>query len=91
MRYAIDRKPTIYKSLIDGNTYSIDSWDWREIIYQMALDYYRNNSKDDFYVKLRENNIVEIDGEKVQLYPTRFMSESRILQTRSLPDKKLSL
>ena len=29
--------------------------------------------------------------EKVQLYPTRFMSESRILQTRSLPDKKLSL
>lgn len=24
--------------------------------------------------------------EKVQLYPTRFMSESRILQTRSLPD-----
>ena len=25
--------------------------------------------------------------EKIELYPTRFMSKSRILETRSLPDK----
>lgn len=74
MRMAIDNKPWYYKSF-DGKEYISDvkdaenGVDWREIIYQMALDYYRNNSKDDFYVKLRENNIVEIDGEKVQLYP----------------------
>ena len=74
MRMAIDYKPWYYKSF-DGKVYvsnikdAENGVDWREIIYQMALDYYHNNSKDDFYVKLRENNIVEIDGEKVQLYP----------------------
>lgn len=74
MRMAIDHKPWYYKSF-DGKVYVSNTKDvengvdWREIIYQMALDYYHNNSKDDFYVKLRENNIVEIDGEKVQLYP----------------------
>ena len=74
MRMAIDHKPWYYKSF-DGKEYISNTKDvkngvdWREIIYQMALDYYRNNSKDDFYVKLRENNIVEINGEKIQLYP----------------------
>lgn len=74
MRMAIDHKPWYYKSF-DGKEYISNTKDvkngvdWREIIYQMALDYYRNNSKDDFYIQLRENNIVEIDGEKVQLYP----------------------
>lgn len=30
--------------------------DWREIIFQMALDYRRHNHDDDFSLKLRENN-----------------------------------
>lgn len=74
MRMAIDHKPWHYMS-IDGKLYTYDSEDpkngvdWREIIYQMALDYYKHNSEDDFYIKLRNNNIVKIDGEKIQLYP----------------------
>lgn len=31
--------------------------DWREIIYQMALDYYQHNTEDDFELQLRENNV----------------------------------
>lgn len=30
--------------------------DWREIIYQMALDYYQHNTEDDFELRIRENN-----------------------------------
>ncbi len=30
--------------------------DWREIIYQMALDYYQHNHDDDFEVQLQMNN-----------------------------------
>lgn len=30
--------------------------DWREIIYQMALDYYQNGQKEDFEQKIIENN-----------------------------------
>ncbi|WP_291627910.1 hypothetical protein [Clostridium sp.] len=56
MRYAIDRKPTIYKSLIDKKTYSIDEWDWREIIYRMALDYRRYYHDDDFLYNLSKFN-----------------------------------
>lgn len=62
MRYAIDRKPTIYKSLIDGNTYSIDNWDWREIIYRMALDYRRYYHDDDFLYNLSKANPQYPDG-----------------------------
>jgi hypothetical protein len=49
MRYAIDTKPTYYKSL-SGEEYNSSTNDWREIIYQMALDYYKdaNWTKDDF-------------------------------------------
>ena len=31
-------------------------WDWREIIYQMALDYYRYNMLSDFELRLAEAN-----------------------------------
>jgi hypothetical protein len=47
MRYAIDQKPTYYKSL-DGTEYKIETYDWRELIYQMAKDYYANTNNDDF-------------------------------------------
>lgn len=74
MRMAIDHKPWYYKTF-DGTAYVANAKktgtlvDWREIIYQMALDYYSHNSEDDFYVKLRENNSIELNGEKIQLYP----------------------
>lgn len=33
--------------------------DWREIIYQMALDYYKHNQEEDFYLTLAFNNTVD--------------------------------
>ena len=30
--------------------------DWREVIYQMALDYYQHDTEDDFELKLKNNN-----------------------------------
>ena len=82
MRMAIDDKPQYYKSFngvayytknisqkITKNDNDCLVGDWREIIYQMALDYYKNNSQDDFYVKLRQNNTIKINGEITQLYP----------------------
>lgn len=55
MRVAIDTKPTEYKAF-DGTVYSIEQWDWRELIYQMALDFYNHNHDDDFDVVLHNNN-----------------------------------
>ena len=50
MRYAIDKKPTYYKSIRDNVVYRYDpqECDWREIIYQMALDYYKHHTDEDF-------------------------------------------
>lgn len=59
MRYAIDFKPTYYKPLRfdeQGNQLfdidpfvASDDFDWRELIYQMALDYFKyNHIKDNF-------------------------------------------
>ena len=31
--------------------------DWREIIYQMALDYFKYGTEDDFEIRIRENNL----------------------------------
>lgn len=61
MRYAIDRKPVYYKSIDkdkEGNDciYTIADWDWREIIYQMAVDYYNHTNDDDFEVKVAAAN-----------------------------------
>ena len=76
LRYAIDNKPTYYKAF-DGTTYiaseiadydtetqNVISTDWREIIYQMALDYYKynNDPNHNYEAELRENN--------GNLYPT---------------------
>lgn len=55
MRIAIDTKPTEYKAF-DGTIYNIEQWDWRELIYQMALDFYNHNHDDDFDVVLHNNN-----------------------------------
>jgi len=48
MRYAIDFKPIYYKTL-DGKIFTSEQYDWRELIYQMALDYFKyNHIKDNF-------------------------------------------
>ena len=41
IRFAIDKKPTTYWSVNNEEPilYSTDKYDWRELIYQMALDY----------------------------------------------------
>ena len=62
MRYAIDKKPTSY-TLVDkdenGNpvTYSTINYDWREIVYQIAKDYYSHTNDDDFAPKLAAANM----------------------------------
>ena len=56
MRYAIDIKPTSYKS-ISGELFTVENYDWRELIYQMALDYRKYYfTDDDFLFKIAENN-----------------------------------
>ena len=79
-RYAIQEKPVYYKAF-DGTIYCIEDYqgkteaepkrvDWREIIYQMAKDYYKNNQNEDFSYKLIQNNyIIDAAGESLALYP----------------------
>ena len=54
-RYAIDEKPTIYKTFA-GKIYTTQHYDWRELIYQMAKDYYDHNHDDDYEIQLYKNN-----------------------------------
>ena len=70
MRYAIDKKPHYYKTY-DGRIYTTDKSifdnlhnsnnvyyvDWREIIYQMALDYRKHYHDDDFLYQVERNNL----------------------------------
>lgn len=57
--------PTPYKKeTFAGYYYNYIVCDWREIIYQMALDYYKHNQENDFLAKLAEYNIFEISEEK---------------------------
>lgn len=55
MRCAIDEKPEYYKSF-DNKEYKTDVWDWRELIYQMAVDYFNHNHDDDYEIILYRNN-----------------------------------
>lgn len=43
--------------------------DWREILYQMALDYYGNNKNDNFDIDLRQNNTIIQDNLVLSYYP----------------------
>ena len=54
-RFAIDKKPTRYKTYFQEE-YTSNEYDWRELIYQMAKDYYSNKKKDDFIPTLIKNN-----------------------------------
>ena len=40
-------------------TFTTEDYDWREIIYQMALDYYRYNILDDFELRVAEANPID--------------------------------
>ena len=55
MRYALDNKPIFYKS-IEEKEYNSEEYDWRELIYQMAIDSQNYSMKDDFYSQIIERN-----------------------------------
>lgn len=57
LRYAIDKKPTYYKTY-DGKIYTSknNECEWREIIYQMAKDYLKHEHDQDFLSAVAENN-----------------------------------
>lgn len=52
------KRPTSYTT-INGQTYNADSYDYREIIYQMAKDYYKYHQTNGFISKLIANNTKE--------------------------------
>ena len=56
-----------YYSYIESMEYTSDNYDWRELIYQMAVDFYRHNQKDNFYLDLEENN--KDDSLNLNRYP----------------------
>ena len=58
VRYAIAKKPINYTSY-DGARFSTtgdNAYDWRELIYQMAQDYYKHNTESNFLLKIQNNN-----------------------------------
>ena len=55
LRCAIDEKPTEYVSYL-GKKYTSTQYDWRELIYQMGVDFLEYNHNDDFEVKISKNN-----------------------------------
>ena len=55
LRYAIDKKPTYYKNM-EGIIYD-ENDEWREILYQMAKDYLKNDKNlHDFLYEVAQNN-----------------------------------
>lgn len=59
---AIEEYNTTYDTHITGQDsalFSVENVDWREIIYQMALDYYKYNFLDDFELKVAEANPID--------------------------------
>lgn len=56
LRIAIDAKPIYYKNYKATKEYSINDYDWRELIYQMALDYFQYGKEFGFENKIIENN-----------------------------------
>ena len=54
-RYAIDSKPEKYTKL-DGTVISTEEYDWREVIYQMADDYYKYHTENDFLAQVANKN-----------------------------------
>ena len=75
-RYAIDKKPQTYMSLDwyqtndegsatlkeAGQLFTTPEYDWRELIYRMAIDFYRHNEEADYLINLEKVNPQFIDG-----------------------------
>ncbi len=76
-RLAIEKKPTYYRSAFrtdDGGKaleFSSENYDWRELIYQMAVDYSKYRDEDEFYQNLANANtyIDQESGETCSYYP----------------------
>lgn len=71
VRYAVHKKPERYCSLPyykDGElkersyVYTSQNYDWRELIYRMAIDFYRHNQDSSYLLKLEELNPDFIKG-----------------------------
>ena len=58
---SFDKEETYYIK-VPSKIYLDTEYDWREIIYQMAKDYYQHNTEDNFELELRANNL--------EYYPT---------------------
>lgn len=87
MRVAIDEKPENYKAF-DGTMYTSDKWDWRELIYQMAKDFYKHNHDDDFDVVLHQNNPGYKFGKTgYEQYYTDLLGFWRLLYNPQPPDE----
>lgn len=54
-RCALATRPTTYTNY-EGITYSIENYNWREILYQMAYDKYKYGAQTDFLLKLIKHN-----------------------------------
>ena len=49
--------------LVSGNRkYSTDNYDWRELIYQMAIDFRKHGTKPDYYLQLEQYNPQYLNG-----------------------------
>lgn len=55
MRYAIDLKPVLYVNY-EGQEFNTTDYDWRELIYQMGLDYFKHGEKDNFEITIGKLN-----------------------------------
>ena len=62
IRYAIDKKPTRYYSPWQGKEYNDTNWDWREVLYQMTIDYYKHNQDVDFLLQIENYNPQFVNG-----------------------------
>lgn len=70
-RYAIDTKPISYNSLPyycdgklqeNGYAFTSDQYDWRELIYRMAIDFYRHNEEPSYLLELEARNPQFLNG-----------------------------
>ena len=54
--------PYYKKVLTKNTTFTISEYDWRELMYQMAVDYYQFNEKDKYLIELEKANPQFIKG-----------------------------
>ena len=52
----------LYVKLNPNRTYTIEDYDWRELIYQMAIDYRKHGTDPDYYTLLEQYNPKFING-----------------------------